>query len=138
MTKVLAFGTFDIFHKGHEYFLKKAKKLGDELHVVIARDATVLQIKKEKPHNSENFRQETVQKQEYITKAHLGNLDDKYKIIEDIKPDIICLGYDQIAFTNKLSEELLGRNITCKIIRMPSFKPDIYKSSLIKKNSPKA
>ena len=28
-TKVLAFGTFDILHKGHEFYLKQAKKHGE-------------------------------------------------------------------------------------------------------------
>ena len=43
--KVMVFGTFDIFHKGHENFLKQAKKLGDCLTVVVARDETVLKFK---------------------------------------------------------------------------------------------
>jgi FAD synthetase len=30
MVKVMATGTFDLLHLGHIYFLKEAKKLGEE------------------------------------------------------------------------------------------------------------
>ena len=42
--KVLVFGTFDIFHKGHEYFLSEAAKHGS-LNVVVARDLTTYEVK---------------------------------------------------------------------------------------------
>ncbi|MBT4351769.1 adenylyltransferase/cytidyltransferase family protein, partial [archaeon] len=29
--KVMAFGTFDVIHPGHSFYLKRAKKLGKEL-----------------------------------------------------------------------------------------------------------
>jgi len=45
LVKVLAFGTFDILHPGHEFYLKEAKKHGDILDVVVARDSTVEKIK---------------------------------------------------------------------------------------------
>lgn len=45
MTVVLTFGTFDIFHPGHEYYLREAKKHGDKLVTVIARDQTVKNVK---------------------------------------------------------------------------------------------
>jgi len=37
MVKVMATGTFDLLHMGHIYYLKEAKKLGDKLVTVIAR-----------------------------------------------------------------------------------------------------
>ena len=42
---VLTFGTFDIFHPGHLHYLKEAKKHGNCLIVIIARDTTVQRIK---------------------------------------------------------------------------------------------
>ena len=53
--KVLAFGTFDIFHPGHEFYLKSAAKHGS-LHVVVARDSTVESVKGRKPKNNEDAR----------------------------------------------------------------------------------
>ncbi|MEI6711388.1 MAG: adenylyltransferase/cytidyltransferase family protein [bacterium] len=41
----MTFGTFDRFHPGHEYYLREAKKLGDTLITIVARDNTVERIK---------------------------------------------------------------------------------------------
>ncbi|HLC71304.1 MAG TPA: adenylyltransferase/cytidyltransferase family protein, partial [Candidatus Nanoarchaeia archaeon] len=38
MKTVMCFGTFDILHPGHLHYLQQAKKYGDYLMVVIARD----------------------------------------------------------------------------------------------------
>ena len=38
MVRVVATGTFDIIHPGHIRFLEEAKKLGDELIVIVARE----------------------------------------------------------------------------------------------------
>ena len=38
---VMCFGTFDIFHPGHEYYLSTAQELADHMTVVIARDHRV-------------------------------------------------------------------------------------------------
>lgn len=134
--RVLAFGTFDIFHPGHEYFLRQAKKQGDELVVVVARDSTVRQIKGKLPVNNENNRLKLIQKLDYVDKAMLGSNDgDKYRIIGRIKPDIISLGHDQEAFVDNLREELGKRNLKTTIMRIDAFKPEIYKSSKYKKQN---
>ncbi|MCF7871746.1 adenylyltransferase/cytidyltransferase family protein [Candidatus Woesearchaeota archaeon] len=129
MKKVLTFGTFDKFHKGHEYYLSEAKKYGDRLYVVIARDSTVLKVKERSPRNNQTKRMATVYECEDVDEVRIGEEGDKYKVIEEIKPDVICLGYDQTAFTDKLEEELKKRNILAKIIRIKSYIPEVYKSS---------
>lgn len=40
-SRVMCFGTFDIFHPGHEFYLGEAAKLADMMTVVIARDHRV-------------------------------------------------------------------------------------------------
>ena len=129
----MIFGTFDIFHKGHENFLKQAKQYGDYLIVIIARDKTVLKIKGKLPRNNERKRLKVIGESKLADKAVLGSLSDKYKVIEKFKPNVICLGYDQVAFTEKLEEKLreLGLNKT-KIIKLKSYKPKKYKSSKFK------
>ncbi|MEE9489142.1 MAG: adenylyltransferase/cytidyltransferase family protein, partial [Thermoplasmata archaeon] len=47
MVRVMASGVFDLLHTGHLHYLEEAKKLGDELIVVVARDSTVRKEKHE-------------------------------------------------------------------------------------------
>jgi FAD synthetase len=134
--KVLVFGTFDVLHEGHANFLKQAKALGDELHVVIARDETVEEVKNHKALYKEQQRMAAVKAVPEVDEVHLGHLTDKYLIIEEIKPDIIALGYDQNAFVEDLSEECRKRGIESDIIRLEPFHPEKYKSSKIKSKTP--
>ncbi len=121
---VMAFGTFDILHPGHIYFLKQAKKYGN-LIIVIARDKTVKKIKGKLPRYSEKQRLEALKGLNLVDKAVLGYLGDKCKIINKFQPNIIALGYDQTHFTERLKKEFKK----IKIIRLKAFKPEIYKSS---------
>ena len=67
MKKIMVFGTFDVLHKGHINFFKQAKKHGDHLLVVVARDKTVSLIKGIKPHYDEKERLKSVKK--YVDKV---------------------------------------------------------------------
>ena len=125
----MVFGTFDIFHQGHENFLKQAKGEGDYLVAVIARDKTVLEVKGKKARSSENDRLKRVLESGLVDRAVLGCLDDKYKIINKLKPDIVCLGYDQNSFTKNLAEKLKEFKLNTKVVRLKSYKPEQYKSS---------
>jgi len=117
MVKVMASGTFDLLHMGHIYYLREAKKLGDELVVVVACDKTVRTLKHE-PVTSEKMRVELIKELQVVDKAVLGNKGDMYRIVEEIKPDIIALGYDQIHDEQKIKDELKKRNIDTKLIRL--------------------
>ena len=137
MTHVVIFGTFDKVHKGHKYFINQAKSLGDKLTVVIARDSTVKKVKKRVPLLTEDQRKELVSQEESVDQAVLGNEDDPYRIIEELKPTIIALGYDQNVFVTNLKQILKDRGVTPQIVRIASHLPSIYKSSIInyEKNS---
>ena len=41
MRRVVATGTFDLLHPGHVFYLEESARLGDELHVIVARDVNV-------------------------------------------------------------------------------------------------
>ena len=133
MKKVLVFGTFDGFHQGHLNFLKQAKRYGEYLIVVVARDETIKRIKKHLPFRDENQRLKKIQKCQLVNEAKLGYPNDPYKIISEIRPDIICLGYDQKVFTENLATELKKMDLKTKIYRLKSFKPEKFHSSIIKK-----
>jgi FAD synthetase len=138
MNKVMAFGTFDLLHPGHKDFLRQAKQHGDELVVVIARDATVQRTKGRKPIHTENERLAAVQAVPGVDRAVLGRTDDVYKVIADEKPDIICLGYDQTHFVDKLAAKLKEFKLDTKVIRLAAYKPEQYKTSKIRSALPTA
>lgn len=131
MKTVMAFGTFDIFHPGHVSFLKQAKKYGN-LIVVVARDKTVKQVKVKPPYNAEKQRRRAVKASGLADKIILGSLTDKYAAIKKYRPDIICLGYDQKFFVDELKNKLNKLKLNTKIIRLKSFQPKKYKSSILK------
>ncbi len=132
-TRVLVFGTFDGLHEGHKNFFRQAKEFGDFLVVVVGRDSTVEKIKKRPPKFTEQERLAEVQKNELVDEARLGNEgSDPYKVIEEIKPDSICLGYDQTHFTDKLAIELPKRGLGhITVERLKAFEPEKYHSSIL-------
>ncbi|HAI74453.1 MAG TPA: FAD synthase [Candidatus Moranbacteria bacterium] len=132
MKTVITFGTFDIFHKGHQSYLEQAKKLGNYLVVVVARDKTVEMVKNQKSVNSEQERIRTIKNNKISDKVILGNLRNKYAAIKKYKPTVIALGYDQKVNLAELKEKLKEFNLQIKIVRMKSYKPEIYKSSKLK------
>lgn len=124
MSTVLVFGTFDKLHPGHRYFLAEAKKHGDRLVVVVARDHNVEKVKNRRPNQPETDRLANIQAVPEVDEARLG-LEDyskKEQIIDEIQPDVICLGYDQ-------APNFQAPKAHIQVFRLGSFRPDIYKSS---------
>lgn len=130
---VLAFGTYDLLHKGHEYHLKKASKYG-QLWVVVARDSTVNEMKGKGAVHGERKRLANVRKLKYVHKAFLGGKGDKYAVIGELKPAIICIGYDQVHFVEGLRKYIKEKRIKMRIIRFrKAHMPHVYKTSVLRK-----
>ncbi|MEW5936349.1 MAG: adenylyltransferase/cytidyltransferase family protein [Candidatus Thermoplasmatota archaeon] len=124
MVRVMATGVFDILHMGHLHFLQEARRLGDELVVVVATDATA-RARKHEPITSQEMRLELVSALKPVDMAVLGKEGDIFEILEEIKPDIIALGYDQTHDPNKIIEECRRRGIEVKVIRLPKMNHDL-------------
>ena len=89
--KILVGGCFNLIHPGHIYFLKEAKKLGDELIVVLTNDKN-----NKKPYAvSAKKRRENLESLNIADKILIGDSKNKTKIVKKVKPDLIVLGYDQ-------------------------------------------
>ncbi|MBS3096690.1 FAD synthase [Candidatus Woesearchaeota archaeon] len=133
MKKVMCAGTFDIIHPGHLYYLSEAKKHGDKLVVVVARDNTSEKFKGKKPVHSERERLEAVKMLNIVNEAVLGGKGNIFDIIEKIKPDVICLGYDQTLQKQELEDELKKRGIKAEVVRADPYMQHLYKSSKLRK-----
>jgi len=129
MKLVMCAGTFDTLHPGHLYYLSEAKKFGDKLIVVVARDNTSQSFKGKKPLHNERERLEQVRSLKVVDEAVLGRHGNIFNIIEEIKPNVICLGYDQKVRKQELEDELNKRGIKADVIRIGSHMPHLYKSS---------
>jgi len=126
---VLACGTFDLLHPGHLYFLRQAKKYGKKLVVIVARDQTVKRLKKHFPQESEAIRLKKIKALNFVDQAYLGSLSAPYRLLKKIKPDLICLGYDQKFYACGLKEKLKILGLPARIKRIGGYKTTIYKSS---------
>lgn len=126
-------GTFDTIHPGHLFYLSEAKKYGDKLIVVVARDWTSEKFKGKKPFHNEKERLEAVRMLNIVDEAVLGRQGNIFDIIKEIKPDAICLGYDQNVQKQQLEDELKKRGIKADVIRIGAYMPHMYKSSKIRK-----
>lgn len=132
----MVFGTFDIVHKGHEHFFKQARALAKTntafLIVSIARDKNVTRIKSKEPRLNELKRLEQVAQSKGVDKAVLGGVNKYINHIVKENPDIIALGYDQVAYVDTLKADLKTAGLKTKVVRLKAYKPTVYKTSILK------
>ena len=122
MKRVVATGTFDIIHPGHIYYLEESRKLGDELHVIVARDANVRH--KPRPVIGEVQRLKVVQALRVVDHARLGDAIDMFRPIVEINPAVITLGFNQHFSEEQLGEALEERGIGARVVRIGEYKGD--------------
>ncbi len=127
MTRVLATGTFDVLHPGHVLYLCEAKKLGDELWVIVARDSTIKH--KRKPLIPEQQRLFMIRSLKCVDHAILGSETDMFAPIEKIMPDILVLGFNQHWDEAELKRQLAERGIHVKVVRLEKSDSSPYASS---------
>lgn len=94
-TVVFTNGCFDILHRGHIMFLKKAKSLGDVLIVAVNSDRSVKRIKGPlRPINSQKDRALVLSFLELVDYVTIFDELDPGDLIKKIRPDILIKGGD--------------------------------------------
>jgi FAD synthetase len=127
MRRVVATGTFDVLHTGHLYYLEESRHLGDELSVIVARDANVKH--KPKPVIPEDQRLKMVAALKPVDHAVLGDLHDMFRPVKEISPAVITIGFNQHFDEERLREELRVRDLSCEVVRIGKYSGDLYCSS---------
>jgi len=120
--RVVAQGTFDLLHPGHVHYLSEAASMGDELHVIVARDENVTH--KPSPIIGGDQRVEMVEALEPVDHARLGHPEDIFVPIEDIGPTVIALGHDQHHDVAGIETALAERGIDCEVVRASGREAD--------------
>lgn len=131
--KVMVFGVFDRLHPGHLYFLQQAKKYGEKLIVVVARDSAVFKLKRRRPIQNEKLRMQNLRKLPFATLVILGDSKQgAYDVVKKYKPEVICFGYDQQIFLQDLRKKMRDSLVPrAKLIRLRAYKPKRLHSSLL-------
>ena len=129
---VLAGGVYDILHLGHLAVLAEAKTYGDLLVVVIATDTTVETLKGRRPVFPEEDRRALVESLKPVDVAILGYEDvgmGYEEVIDEVKPDIIALGYDQDSVARTVIELVERKKLNIRIVRLSKCDREKYLSS---------
>ncbi|MBN2656644.1 MAG: adenylyltransferase/cytidyltransferase family protein [Spirochaetales bacterium] len=131
MKTVLVFGTFDVIHPGHRYFLQKASSEGDRLIAVIARDEFVIRTKKRKPVHSESDRISQILDSGLVDEAYLSDeITGTFEVVEKINPQIVCFGHDQHRLAGSFTDWMRENKRDIKIVTIEPYKRDRYSSTL--------
>jgi cytidyltransferase-like protein len=124
-------GTFEVIHAGHLYTIEEAKKLGDILVVVVARDSTVRKRKNREPIAPEEERVKVAGAIRQVDAAILGSETNIYDTLERVKPDIVALGYDQYHAEAEIIAEARRRGMGLKAVRLDSPIPTLKTSKIL-------
>lgn len=88
-------GCFDILHRGHVDYLKKARKLGDFLIIGVNSDSSVKKLKGEsRPINNENDRAFVLDALKCVDAAVIFSENTAERLVSELKPDIYAKGGD--------------------------------------------
>jgi rfaE bifunctional protein nucleotidyltransferase chain/domain len=113
-------GCFDILHRGHIEYLKKAKSLGDVLIVGLNSDSSVREIKGVKrPIVPQGDRAEIIASLEMVDYVLIFKETTPFQVILNLVPDVLVKGGDYTVdkiVGNKIVETAGGRVITVKQI----------------------
>lgn len=88
-------GCFDLLHRGHVYYLSKAREMGDLLVVGLNSDASVSRLKGEgRPVNDQNARAEVLGALGMVDHIIIFEEDTPLDLIKTVKPDLLVKGGD--------------------------------------------
>jgi len=133
---VAIFGVFDGVHDGHTFFIKQAKKQGNHLVAIVARDEMVKNLKGKYPKYNEVERINNLLKISDVDLVLLGDPQiETYNTLREINPDVVYLGYDQKELLNNINKFIKIGNLTkMEIVIGEPHKPELFHSSILNNN----
>jgi rfaE bifunctional protein nucleotidyltransferase chain/domain len=88
-------GCFDILHRGHVYYLSKAREMGDLLVIGLNSDASVKRLKGEsRPVNGQQARAEVLGALSMVDHVIIFPEDTPLELIRAVQPDVLVKGGD--------------------------------------------
>jgi FAD synthetase len=132
---VAIFGVFDGIHEGHSFFIREAKKQGNHLVAIVARDEIVKKLKGKLPRFNEVERINSLLEIGDVDLVLLGDPElETYNTLREVKPDVVYVGYDQKALFENLNKVIkIGSLPRMEIIYGEPHKPELFHSSILNK-----
>jgi len=123
-------GCFDILHRGHIEYLKKAKSLGDILIVGLNSDSSVKKIKgKKRPIVHQKNRAEILSALYFVDYVCIFNQETPEKMIKKLIPDVLVKGGDW-AKADIVGKDIVessgGKVVTIPLVKGKSTKNVIW------------
>ena len=126
MTRIITFGTFDVFHVGHLRILKRAKELGDYLIVGVSTDQLNFSKKKKYPVYTQEERREIIESISLVDEVfYEHSLEVKREYLLKYKADILVMGDDWEGKFDEFSD-------ICKVVYLTRT-PSISTTEVIEK-----
>ena len=124
---VLIGGCFDIIHPGHIEFLKKARKEGKALILLLENDENIKRLKgKNRPMNNQIVRAENLSNTGLVDYIILLNNPKSsqyyYNLVKSIQPDIIAVTTpDPLIEAKKEQAEMVGGKVVAVMERNKNY-----------------
>lgn len=127
----LLFGAFDGLHPGHLSLLNQAKNHTKFLTIALATDDTLRTLKGHGPAHSFDERKTALLESQLVHEVVESVADGEYSVITIAAPNVLILGYDQDKLEADLRRWLESKNLDIPLIKLDSFSPELYKSSIL-------
>lgn len=113
MSRVVTFGTFDLFHLGHLNILRRAKALGDMLIVGVSSDALNIRKKGVAPVYPEAHRLAIVAAIRHVDHVFVEHaLEEKRRYLTEHRADVLVMGDDWAGRFDEFSD-------ICRVVYLP-------------------
>lgn len=94
MIKIITFGTYDLFHHGHDNLLRRCKQISDYVKVGVSSDTFNKTKGKESINNIEK-RIEDVKNNKYVDDVFVENsFEEKYQYVKESNVNLLVMGDD--------------------------------------------
>lgn len=88
-------GCFDVLHRGHIYYLSRAREMGDLLLIGLNSDASVSRLKgPDRPVNPQEARAEVLGALAFVDYIIVFDEDTPLELISTLEPDVLVKGGD--------------------------------------------
>jgi glycerol-3-phosphate cytidylyltransferase len=126
MTRIITFGTFDVFHVGHLKILERAREMGDYLLVGVSTDLLNYAKKGHYPYYNQDERIKIVSSLRCVDEVFFEeSLELKRDYILKYKADVLVMGDDWAGKFDEFKD-------ICKVVYLPRT-PSISTTAVIEK-----